>query len=728
MLRSSPRALSALLLAVGLTALVAGCWPDHGKREAAFQALARWEDRRLAPEDSLLSLLASEDAHIRLRAVRSAGLIGRYDATGALIDALQDRSPTVARQAAFSLGLLGDTKAVPPLEAILAGHGDALRLAAIRGLAQLPHQGKALLKETAHPDARFAAAAWDALRRAADPGAAVYADSAAVAEAVIAGLGRTEPDVLWRVLRCGERVAGPGFVGRFAPHVHARESQVRVHALRALARCGDARALEAVLAGCEVPAPRAEQPPERTRIAVNRALGRLGHQAYDPADPLPHDEQDLLTEYLIDAAGSPVHHLATEALLAMGRIAGHFDLPPEAAEQESLLPVWRIRLARAALGQTHGGPPARRSAAWQAWAALRGLGARSLLEARLKDEPSPVVQAGLLTAMAPLGPEVFGALSTALREGSPAVRCAALEALDTWSTDHPERRDEVRDALTRAAADEDFTVVATACRLLAGHPERLSLIALVEAWDIPLPEGRAEVRRAILATLAAFGPGIMEGPWPGRDDGNEDPLRGTCCGLLREAFDAADLRIRLEARTAAEATGLLPAALIPTEASLRATLPAFGRRPDQPAVRQPFAAPRVHCETERGTFVIQLDGEHAPNTCAAFLDLISRGFYEGLSFHRVVPDFVVQGGDPRGDGWGGPGYTIRSEWSELPYTRAAVGIAHDGKDTGGSQFFVTLSEQPHLVGRYTIFGQVVEGMDVVDQIQVGDTFRFFSAR
>jgi cyclophilin family peptidyl-prolyl cis-trans isomerase len=120
--------------------------------------------------------------------------------------------------------------------------------------------------------------------------------------------------------------------------------------------------------------------------------------------------------------------------------------------------------------------------------------------------------------------------------------------------------------------------------------------------------------------------------------------------------------------------------------------------------------------------VIELDGRHAPNCCAIFLALIRQGFYDELIFHRVVPDFVIQGGDPRGDGWGGPGYTIRSEWSRLPYERGVVGIAHSGKDTGGSQFFVTHSPQPHLNGRYTVFGQVTDGMDVVDRIQPGDSF------
>ncbi len=109
------------LLLLGLLTLLGGCWPENKDRQGAYTALARWEDRRLAPEDSLLALIGADDAHVRLRAVRSAGLIGRRNVTPALIAALDDRSATVAAEAAFSLGLLGDVRAVSPLEAILAG-------------------------------------------------------------------------------------------------------------------------------------------------------------------------------------------------------------------------------------------------------------------------------------------------------------------------------------------------------------------------------------------------------------------------------------------------------------------------------------------------------------------------------------------------------------------------------------------------------------------------------
>ena len=125
--------------------------------------------------------------------------------------------------------------------------------------------------------------------------------------------------------------------------------------------------------------------------------------------------------------------------------------------------------------------------------------------------------------------------------------------------------------------------------------------------------------------------------------------------------------------------------------------------------------------TNLGEFTLELDPALAPGTVANFVTLARDGFYNGLTFHRVVPDFVIQGGDPRGDGWGGPGYAIRCEYNGAPYRTGTVGMATAGKDTGSSQFFVTHSPQPHLNGRYTVFGRVLDGQDVVDRIQVGHT-------
>jgi cyclophilin family peptidyl-prolyl cis-trans isomerase len=129
----------------------------------------------------------------------------------------------------------------------------------------------------------------------------------------------------------------------------------------------------------------------------------------------------------------------------------------------------------------------------------------------------------------------------------------------------------------------------------------------------------------------------------------------------------------------------------------------------------------VYLETSKGTVQIELAVLDAPLTVENFVALARRGYFDGLQLHRVVPAFVVQDGDPRGDGTGGPGYSIRDELNDRPYQRGTVGMALSGPDTGGSQWFITHAPQPHLEGRYTVFGQVVKGMEVVDQLEVGDT-------
>jgi cyclophilin family peptidyl-prolyl cis-trans isomerase/HEAT repeat protein len=135
--------------------------------------------------------------------------------------------------------------------------------------------------------------------------------------------------------------------------------------------------------------------------------------------------------------------------------------------------------------------------------------------------------------------------------------------------------------------------------------------------------------------------------------------------------------------------------------------------------------PHVFLETDRGTLDIELLAAEAPLTVAAFLDLVNRRYFDGTRWHRVVPNFVVQDGDPRGDGFGGPGFAIRDEINPVRYETGTVGMALSGPNTGGSQYFITHSAQPHLDGIYTIFGRVVGagGASVLNAIGQGDRIR-----
>ncbi len=133
--------------------------------------------------------------------------------------------------------------------------------------------------------------------------------------------------------------------------------------------------------------------------------------------------------------------------------------------------------------------------------------------------------------------------------------------------------------------------------------------------------------------------------------------------------------------------------------------------------------PTATIVTTHGSFTIEFSPDEAPLTVDNFLQLAKRGYFNGQTIPRVVPNFVIQTGDPRGDQNGGPGYQIRCEINQTPFERAAVGMALSGKDTGGSQWFVTHSPQPHLDGGYTVFGRVIRGMEVVDSIVRGDVIR-----
>ncbi len=139
----------------------------------------------------------------------------------------------------------------------------------------------------------------------------------------------------------------------------------------------------------------------------------------------------------------------------------------------------------------------------------------------------------------------------------------------------------------------------------------------------------------------------------------------------------------------------------------------------------PTQAYQATISTEKGDIVVDLDASAAPKTVNNFVFLAREGFYDGLTFHRVEPGFVIQGGDPLGTGTGGPGYTVPAE-IELQHVKGAIAMARRGdqvnpeRASSGSQFYITLDETPHLDGAYTVFGEVVEGMDLVESIAVGD--------
>jgi peptidyl-prolyl cis-trans isomerase B (cyclophilin B) len=143
----------------------------------------------------------------------------------------------------------------------------------------------------------------------------------------------------------------------------------------------------------------------------------------------------------------------------------------------------------------------------------------------------------------------------------------------------------------------------------------------------------------------------------------------------------------------------------------------------QPAMTiDPKRKYRLTIETPRGTIEIELAPQYAPQTVNNFVFLAREGFYDGVVFHRVISDFMIQGGDPTGTGRGGPGYKFGDEFEGNPLKHEAhvISMANAGPNTNGSQFFITHSPQPHLNGKHTVFGKVVKGQKVVDTVRSGD--------
>jgi cyclophilin family peptidyl-prolyl cis-trans isomerase len=248
--------------------------------------------------------------------------------------------------------------------------------------------------------------------------------------------------------------------------------------------------------------------------------------------------------------------------------------------------------------------------------------------------------------------------------------------------------------------DSDAVVCATAAELLGElPPDKTTGDALVAA--LPMALADKQMNDAALSILDALG-----------KQKNDAANLG-----IKSALASEDDPVRKRAESLLKANGV-------DFTNNRTTVPTKNRTADyRRAISRIGKSVNAKVVTNRGTFEIQLLPEEAPLTVDNFVQLARRGYFNGISFHRVVPNFVIQGGDPRGDGNGGPGYSIRCEINEVPYDRGAVGMALSGKDTGGSQWFVTHSPQPHLDGGYTVFGNVVKGMDVVDQIIRGDLIR-----
>ena len=663
--------------------LIAPCCAAGAQQPATDEALVSQLAAVLAAADArrfdaavLREALTNPNPAVRRQAALAAGRIGDAAALDLLIPALNDTTPEVRAAAAFGLGLLKDARALPALlqavRAVAPADQGPAQQEAVTAIAKIGGaDGARALSEiitTGSPGAATPPVVASALLEAWRLGA-----RAPVAE-LITFTDDPNTGTRWRALYSLARLrAAPG-AARLVRALADREPQIRTVAARGISKALLDSAKLDPRGAIDGLRPLLEDANAQVRINVLRALGSLRDSTLAAAvAPLAADRDIGVAVQAETTLGALRGAAAVQALRP--RLASSvFALKRQAvialAQADSAAGV-------AAAAAVAGDADWRwRSVAAEAFGAAR---ARDRLEAQLADPDGRVV-AQALQALQRIVPAASPDSSLRARargllaHGDPAVRSVAADILGR----HPNV--------------EDIDLLVAAYRRAEGDPfndARLSAVSTLGAIAAASPTGRLRVATKFVAVV------------PRPDD-----------YLVR----------RLAADTLPDAREVWgPAVPIATGRTL-ADYRDLARRWLAPAVSG-SANPRVILETDRGTLEIELLPAEAPLTVAAFLDLVERRFFDGTRWHRVVPNFVVQDGDPRGDGWGGPGFVLRDEINPTRYEVGTVGMALSGPDTGGSQYFITHSPQPHLDGIYTVFGRVVAGGAVLDGIGQGDRIR-----
>jgi cyclophilin family peptidyl-prolyl cis-trans isomerase/HEAT repeat protein len=388
-----------------------------------------------------------------------------------------------------------------------------------------------------------------------------------------------------------------------------------------------------------------------------------------------------------------------EAVAPLGRAQGHASVHVRATVAKALGSFEEEREAvQPLLDRAFGDPsPIVRAAALDAVARLDGAEAEELLAQAALDVDFRV-RAGAVAALAHLEPDLAGPILLPMtRDEDTLVSTAAVGALGRIDT--PQARARLREL----AAGRDNAMRLAAIGALAEDPREEDLALFESAWATTTGDMAGEVRVAALEAAAEVG--------------GEDAI-----SLLRRGLETGGFYERRVAREAL--MDLAPDLELPPVAPP----PRFSPPDPLPSSRERAT---VEVETTRGTLVFELLPGVAPLHVRNFLELAKQGYYDGLRIHRVVPDFVVQGGDYRGDGYGGKtwdGAPLPAEFSPRKFERGSLGMPRNADpESGGSQIFVTHRPTPHLDGRYTLFGELRQGFDdVLDVLQVGD--RILSVR
>ncbi len=666
--------------------------------------IIRLEDERNLNGDELTGLLKHRSEAVRERAALAIGRIGDKRGTGALIALLEhDESEPVRAMAAFALGEMEDAQAVSTLMAVVERGSESLTLRgraaeALGKIAGIQSNADALGKPAIEQINQ------SLMAQLPTPGAALSAGQNLLASLTITAL---------------MRVRSAASVGPLAKQLKSNDAEIRAQAANALARLRQP-ITDAVPTLIET----LNDSDANVRANAARSLGASkDERAFGPLVKLLNDGSEQAQANAIRALASLNDKRATEALLAAGNrlhkqfLGSNQDFPPQInllLEIATALGVIKDEKALLFLKQLRRLPLAQ-------------------YQTRKRTPLVPLIE--METAIARFGEAAFFDLENSAQSvliGTPWLNAGSIRGLGDVGTrqardtllnvvnkkdrdtpdDYRERLmpvvlqalarckyDKLPELLRQQLSHRDVIVRATAANLLGDQQSDQNLSALIEALKQSRNDVENDAKLAILSSVSKYK--------------NDRAIEA-----LKSALDDRDHLVRRRAVELLNQTGAgdfsSRIGVVQTNHD-QAFYQLVARRLDKKVTAT------IH--TDKGRIIIELLAMDAPITVDNFVTLARQGFFNGVIFHRVVPNFVIQGGDPRGDGEGGPGHQIRCEINPRPYRRGAVGIALSGKDTGGSQFFITHSPQPHLDGGYTVFGQVASGMDVVDRIVRGDLIK-----
>jgi peptidylprolyl isomerase len=641
-------------------ALLLACSGEDAKVRQRLLQIEQFEDRgTLGPERELTTLLYSMELEVRERAVLAMGRIEDPTSIDEINRATTLDTPLVRAAAAWAMGRLAATYESEVPQSTLTGYYTDTASATRRNI--IDALAFASGAETQQFLHVFGLLDGNPSTRGAAALALGKLGQLDDPRDLFAMLRDQNAEVRWRAAWALWRLKHPRSKVVAEAALRDDDARVRMFAARALGEVGDAASADSL-------AQLLADSDWRVRNDAADAIGKIG-------------QSDAALDRLVQSLDGELHELTARTMVeAIGRAGrpGDLGVLRQALRRRSAT-IWQGLINAVADGYTDS--------------------AYAFIQAIITDR-RPTVARAAMAALGRIQDEPSRALlAQTYPDLDPTSQGFALAALSEYGFGAAEP------FLDEALASDNLILADAAVRALARDPDTMSIRLWLDFWDAHAEDTLPDLK---LAALEA-GSTIV--------DSVHVRLGRTLQHAFRAAANDSDRLVRQAAIAGLDKMGF----------DLSKQLGEFRSNITEDNYDDIFRAfrqnPTATITTVRGDIRIELRYDKAPRTVHNFVTLARDGFYDSTVFHRVVPNFVIQGGDPTGTGSGGPGYTIRSQYNDLEYTTGAVGMASSGKDTEGSQFFITHCPTPHLDDRYTLFGYVTAGQEIVDRIRQGDIIR-----